>query len=186
MKGKKINRTSKVFLLTLAFLVSATCAESQVASNPPYTLDQSVIAGGGGTSSSAGNTYSITGAIGQSVTDASSNSPYSIKSGFFTAAAPLAPTAAMVSVSGRVLTNEGRGIRNVILILTDSNGYFKTATTTAFGYYSFADVVAGETYIITARGKRFIFSQQSQVVNVTDDATDINFIGNSVPNLRDY
>jgi hypothetical protein len=111
----------------------------QVAGNPPYTLEQSVVASGGDTS--AGSQFSTTGTIGQSLTNASGNSPYSIKSGFFTAVA-LAPTAATVTIGGRVLTYDGRGIRNVILTMTDSSGANRTARTTAFGYYRFSDVPA--------------------------------------------
>ena len=88
-------------------------------------------------------------------------------------------TAASVSISGRVMTENGRGIRNVWITLTDSSGNVRTATTTAFGYYRFADVAAGETYIITAFGKLYTFSQPSQVLNTNGDLTDINFIGYS-------
>jgi hypothetical protein len=140
-----------------------------------------VIASGGGTSAdAANNTFSITGAIGQSIAGSGANgAPYKIQSGFFTAA-PLAPTAAAVTVGGRVLTADRRGILNVILTLTDASGSIRTARTTAFGYYHFADVTAGETYIITAQGKRFTFAQPTQVLNVNEDATDVNFIANSV------
>ena len=85
------------------------------------------------------------------------------------------PTAATVSVGGRVLTVSGRGVGGVRITLTDSNGDTRTAVSTAFGYYLFENVSAGSTYIITARGKRYQFSQPTQVVNVNEDAFDINF-----------
>lgn len=91
----------------------------------------------------------------------------------------VAPTAASVSVGGRVMTESGRGIRSVKITLTDSSGNTRTATTTAFGYYRFADVAAGETYIISAFGKSYTFSQPSQVLNINGDLTDIDFIGYS-------
>ena len=90
----------------------------------------------------------------------------------------LGPTAADVSVSGRVLTASGRGIRNVRITLTDSSGNTKTAVSTTFGYYRFDNVTAGETYIITAKGKRYEFSPPAQVINVNEDAVDINFTAN--------
>jgi len=163
-------------ILTMTFfaLLSIT-ANAQVASNPPYTLEQSVIAGGGGTSADAGNTYSITGAIGQAITDTSVASPFTVKSGFFTAA-PLAPTAATVTISGRVLTASGRGIRNVLIMMTDSSGATRMATSTYFGYYSFADVTAGDTYILDARAKHYNFSKPTQVVSVLEETTNINFV----------
>lgn len=98
----------------------------------------------------------------------------------------LAPTAATVSISGRVMTASGRGIRNVRLTLTDSNGEVRTATTTAFGYYRFDDIRAGETYILSAVGKRFTFSQSAQVLNVNEETTEVNFIADSNNSLGNF
>ncbi|MEJ7701592.1 MAG: carboxypeptidase-like regulatory domain-containing protein [Pyrinomonadaceae bacterium] len=91
----------------------------------------------------------------------------------------LPPTAASVSVGGRVMTASGRGIVNVSLILTDSNGQIRTARTSAFGYYHFDAVQAGETYILSAVGKRFTFSQPVQVLNVNEAIDAVNFIADS-------
>ena len=90
----------------------------------------------------------------------------------------LGPTAAAVSVSGRVMTADGRGIGNVRLTLQNSGGNTRTAMTSSFGYYRFDDVAAGETYVLTATAKRIRFSQPSQVLNLADSAVDVNFIGN--------
>lgn len=169
----------KLLLFILTGLAGVTATRGQVASNPPYTLDQSVIAGGGGTSASAaGNQFSVTGAIGQSITDSSGASPFSVKSGFFTAPPVSAPTAAQVTISGQAISSTGRGIRNVIIRLTDGNGSVRFATTTTFGYYRFTEVNAGETYIITAKGKRYEFAQPTQVLNIGEDTYDINFVAN--------
>jgi len=94
--------------------------------------------------------------------------------------APAAATAATVSVSGRVMTSDGRGIRNVVIRLTDSQGNLRTAISNSFGYYRFNDVEAGATYILTATGKRFSFSQPSQVLNVNDETDEVNFIANPI------
>ena len=82
-----------------------------------------------------------------------------------------APPAANVSVSGR-------GIKNVLITLTDSTGNTSTARTTTFGRYGFREFNAGETYVISAKGKRFTFSQPTQVLNVNEDAGNIDFIAN--------
>jgi len=95
-----------------------------------------------------------------------------------------APTAATVSVGGRVMTSDGRGIMNVRLSLTDSNGQVRTTTTTAFGYYRFEDVQAGETYILSATGKHYTFSQSVQVLNVNEETNEVNFTANSEKRLR--
>lgn len=99
---------------------------------------------------------------------------------------PGAPTAANVSISGRVTTASGRGIGNAHLFLTDSSGVIITMITDSSGYYSFTDVPAGDTYIITVRGKRFTFSQPSQALNVSDDATEVNFIADSAPSGKEF
>jgi len=89
----------------------------------------------------------------------------------------LAPTAATVSVSGRVVTETGRGIRNVVISMTDSNGNTRTARTMSFGYYRFEEVEAGETYVFTATGKRFTFEQNTIVQSITETTNNINFVG---------
>ena len=88
----------------------------------------------------------------------------------------LAPTAAQVTIGGRAITANGRGISNVIISLTDASGTVRTARTTAFGRYRFTNVQAGETYIITAKSKRFQFSQPTQVLNVNEDMDSVNFV----------
>lgn len=100
--------------------------------------------------------------------------------------APLAPTAATVFISGRVMTTNGRGINGVRLSLIDTNGQVRTATTTSFGYYRFDDVQAGSTYILSVNGKHFTFSQPLQVINVNEEASEINFIANSEKRLRTF
>lgn len=86
----------------------------------------------------------------------------------------LQPTAANVSISGRVLTAGGRGIANARVALIDSFGIPRTVATNPFGYYSFADVPAGQTYIVMASAKGYVFD--TQTISVADDITGLNFI----------
>jgi len=83
------------------------------------------------------------------------------------------PTAASVSIGGRVTTPEGRGLRGALVSLTDQNGNTRTAMTTTFGYYHFDEVAAGETYVISVSSKRYSFAPQ--VVSVMEDLTGLNF-----------
>jgi CSLREA domain-containing protein len=83
------------------------------------------------------------------------------------------PTAAGVSIGGRVLTPEGEGLKNARVNLTDSQGNSRSALTNAFGYYRFAEVPAGEIYIIQVISKRYQFEPRS--VTVMDEITDLNF-----------
>ena len=92
----------------------------------------------------------------------------------FLLAENLAPTAASVSVSGRVVQSNGFGISRATVQMVDpGTNETKTAITNAFGYYRFDDVEAGSTYLISVRHKTFQFI--SRVVNVADNVTDFNF-----------
>lgn len=84
----------------------------------------------------------------------------------------LIPSAAGVSVSGRVFA-DGAGLRNAVVILTDSNGVSRTAQTGSFGYFKFEEVEAGETYTVSVMSKRFQFA--SQIISVTEEITELNF-----------
>ncbi len=86
------------------------------------------------------------------------------------------PSAATVSVSGKVLLAIGGGVRNVIVTLADTNGNILTARTNSFGYFRFDEIEVGQTYIISVAAKHFTFNQSSQVLVVNDELTDINFI----------
>jgi hypothetical protein len=84
----------------------------------------------------------------------------------------LAPTAAPVSITGRVLTSDGRGISGASVSLTDSLGVAYQARTNSFGYYRFEEVRGGESYILTVAAKRLKFSPQ--IVNADADITGLN------------
>ena len=98
----------------------------------------------------------------------------------------LGATAATVSISGRVTTADGRGIKNIRLSLSDSLGQIRTATTTSFGYYRFDDVQTGKTYILEANGKHFTFSQSVQVLNINEETDQVNFIANAEKRLGTF
>ncbi len=103
----------------------------------------------------------------------SGNPAANTTNGLFTV---LGPTAASVSVSGKVTNNQGRGIRNVLITMTDSAGKVRTAQTTSFGYYKFESVAAGETVIITAKARRFRFVQSSIVRTTNESVVNADFV----------
>ena len=86
----------------------------------------------------------------------------------------LAPLAAGVTVSGRVVTSDGRGVRNAVVTMTDPQGGVRRAVTGSFGYYRFADVQAGETYVVAVSSKRYQFTPR--VLSVTDELSNVDFI----------
>ena len=158
----------------LIFIAMLFCAQTAFAqSGGTYELTQSVTATG---NKSSGGTYSIEDTGGQPVAGGSlQSSPYSLYIGFWTPPT-FAPTAAGVRVEGRVTTLDGQGIRNAHITLTDSSGAIRTAQTVTFGYYRFDDVRAGEIYVLTISSKRFVFSNPTRVLNVTDALTEIDFV----------
>jgi filamentous hemagglutinin family protein len=91
-------------------------------------------------------------------------------------ASAVTPTAASVFVFGRVTTAQGRSIRNVQITLTDANGNERTAQTTAFGYYHFEEVMAGETVTLSAKARRFNFVQSSIVRTTNESIVDADFV----------
>jgi Carboxypeptidase regulatory-like domain len=74
-------------------------------------------------------------------------------------------TSASASVSGRVLSAEGTAISRAIVSITDENGFTQTARTNSFGYFNFAEVASGGTYVINARHGRYQFQAQTLSVN---------------------
>jgi hypothetical protein len=89
----------------------------------------------------------------------------------------LAPTAAGVSISGRIATKDGIGIGRARLTLTSRTGETLTAVTGPFGYFRFDDIQAGETYFLEVVHKRYQFAGSPRVLTVLDDLTDVDFIG---------
>ncbi|MDQ4122784.1 MAG: carboxypeptidase-like regulatory domain-containing protein [Acidobacteriota bacterium] len=85
-----------------------------------------------------------------------------------------APTAASVTISGRVLAPSHKGVGNARVYLTDQQGNTRSALTNPLGYYRFEDVAVGETYVLNVFSKRHVF--QPQVVNVTEELSGLNFI----------
>lgn len=174
VKGKKAKRQSRlmasVLLLSIVFAVDFHFL-AQEQTGGTYQIEKSVIASGGNASS--GGNYSLESTSGQAVAGGFiQDTSYSIHSGFWT---PIfAPTAASVSVSGRVMTTDGRGLKNAVVVLADMNGYTRTARTSTFGYYHFKEVDVGQTYIFNARSKSYQFTPQT--VSVFDNIRNLNFI----------
>ena len=86
-----------------------------------------------------------------------------------------APTSANISIGGKVLNANGKGIANVRVVLTDTNGLARVAVTNAFGNYKFDEVAAGQTVTLSVNSKKFTFVNPTQVLNVSENANDVNF-----------
>ncbi|MBS1795268.1 MAG: CSLREA domain-containing protein [Acidobacteria bacterium] len=88
----------------------------------------------------------------------------------------LAPTAAPVSIGGRVATAAGSGIRSARVTLTDAAGTVRTAFTGTFGFYRFDELTPGETYVLSVAARRFTFTPGTRVYTVFENAADADFI----------
>lgn len=88
----------------------------------------------------------------------------------------IAPTAAPVSITGRLFTADGRAVSRASVTITDQYGVSRSVTASSFGYYRFDDVRAGETYIIGVSHRQYRFPGSPAAVNVGDEITGLNFI----------
>jgi hypothetical protein len=82
---------------------------------------------------------------------------------------------AVFTVSGRVLTPNLVGLRNATISMTDSLGVVRTATTSSFGFFSFANVLPGGQYVFRVQSRSYRYSQQTVTVN--GDLTLPDFVG---------
>lgn len=168
------NRILQTLLLAL---LSSHLANAQ--SGGTFEITQSVIAGGGAVSS--GGSFSLTGTIGQGAAGTRSTgtppggSLLAVRGGFWAADA-FAPTAANVTLAGRVII-EGAGMKRIRITLQNlSNGAIQTAIPSSFGYYQFENLEIG-VYLVTAASRSFQFSPPSFTLDLTDNVSDANFSG---------
>jgi len=128
----------------------------------------------------------LTDALGNSSLARNRNSlvGYTVSGGMITVTIParsgaiisnFAPSAASVSISGRVIAAKGNGINKIQVVLTDSAGNTRSSLTNPFGYYSFEDISAGGTYVITVSKKGYEFETPTRVVFADENINDINF-----------
>ncbi|MGI8812322.1 MAG: choice-of-anchor Q domain-containing protein [Pyrinomonadaceae bacterium] len=89
----------------------------------------------------------------------------------------IVPSAAGVSLAGRVVTTEGQGIRNVIVTIEGGSLTQPIFSLTGpFGYYRFDELPAGQTYVISVRAKRFTFAIPTRAVNLDDELLNVDFV----------
>ena len=152
-----------------------------VRSGEVWTQQAQLNATGGAADDQFGTSVSISGdkiIVGAPFSDASVSvplAPQAIDQGaMFIFVNNLAPSAANVSIGGRVTTANGSGLRNAIVQLTGIDGVTRRAVTSSFGYYRFDDVQAGETYVIGVASKRYTFAPRA--ITVADELADVDFV----------
>lgn len=143
---KKIDWKRCILRCAILACLFVSAAPTQVATGGPYTLDQAAVANGGGTSTGTG--YAVTGTAGQGPAGANPmGGNYSVRNGFWNPG--LAPTAASVVVSGRVIGQNGQGLPNVgVLLVGGPLTAPRKAVTNSLGYFTFEDIETGQNYVI--------------------------------------
>lgn len=81
----------------------------------------------------------------------------------------------VATVSGRVTSPDGRGLRNAAVSITDSQNVIRIVTTSSFGFYAFDSVLTGAAYTIRVSSRRYRFS--SMVIQVNDNLSNVDFVG---------
>ena len=115
---------------------------------------------------------------GQFITSTATNLTTGDTSEFSQARQILAPTAANVSIQGRVLNEDGRGIPRTVVTLSAPDGSVRTTLTNPFGYYRFTDLPAGAIYVLSVRHKTYEFDPSSFVINLNEEIDDFVIVGN--------
>lgn len=85
------------------------------------------------------------------------------------------PTASTAVITGRVLDIYDRFVKDVSVSITNSSGEVRATRTNNFGFYTFAELPVGETYVITVRSRRYTFANDSIIAVLMDDLSEQNF-----------
>lgn len=164
----------KIIIAILTFLILPTAISAQIAAGGSFSLEKSVVATGGGTSSNG--SFNLSGTTGQNAAGTvNTNVMFDQVGGFWTFDG-FAPTAAMVTVGGKVTTGRGSGIRSIVVTLTDMNGAVRTTFTGSFGAYRFTNVEVGQNYILRVFGKKYSFANPTQIISVYEELTNLDFV----------
>jgi hypothetical protein len=126
-----------------------------------------------GFNATAGQQYTVV--VHEITTNAGLNQAYTLNvTGPIANACSLSPTAAPVTLAGRVSTPNGAAIRNAIVTATDADGIIHTARSNTFGYYRIDGLDASTTYFVTASAKGYSFD--TKLVSLTGDLMDYNLV----------
>jgi hypothetical protein len=161
----------KIIFVSIFMMTTAIQAQT-------YTLEQTAVAGGG-IDAAAGGAFGLSATSGQAAArGALRGGMFAVTIGFWNPQ-NLPPTAAQVTISGRVVAFGGLPISNARLVLSDGSGAARETRTNGFGYYRFADVPVGEIYVLTVSSKRYVFAEPTRIFSLNEDLAEVDFT--SVP-----
>lgn len=84
-----------------------------------------------------------------------------------------ATTSGRVSLSGRILDPEGRGLNGAVVRISNDQGRSWLTRTSTLGYYRFDELDPGRTYIVDVKSRRNTFNPR--VIQLFDSVADFNF-----------
>ncbi len=93
----------------------------------------------------------------------------------FVNAASAAPVSSSFSISGRVMTPDGGGLRNAQVILVGANGQRISVPTSSMGYYSFENL-GSQAYRVSVSSRRYRFDARDVELNNSLSALDFTGI----------
>lgn len=86
-------------------------------------------------------------------------------------------SAGPATVAGRVVTADGRGIRNALISVTGGNlSEPRYVVTNTFGFYRIPDLESGQGYVLTVIAKKYTFRENSIFVSLDEDLHGLDFI----------
>jgi phosphatidate phosphatase APP1 len=121
--------------------------------------------------------YPITFSSVPTLQSVSSTSGHLLDTTYTAGGVTVGASAPSFSVTGKVLTPEGAGLRNAqVRLISSVDGSVRTATTSSFGIYSFTNVPNSGEYTLTVRSKRYRFAPRA--VTATDpDLAALDLVG---------
>lgn len=160
----------------LISIVLAVTIPGSAQSGGQFDLSHTVIAGGGGMQSIS-TTFVIDGTVGQAIAGTTSTgNGLDLHGGFWTPNA-IAPTAAMVSVEGRIRVEGGGPIQRIALVLIDPvNGESRITRPNPFGYFRFDEVEVGRFYVVEAESAHYTFTPQTHSFQLVDTLSELDFV----------
>ncbi len=97
------------------------------------------------------------------------------KPSIFAIVSPLAPPVQSTSLTGRILSADGRSVVGTIVTQTASDGQIRYTIANQFGYYRFSGLSLRQTYTFRVLSKHYRFSPQ--ILTINDENQNLNFTG---------
>jgi hypothetical protein len=83
-------------------------------------------------------------------------------------------TSAPATVSGRVVTTIGQGVRGARVTMLDAAGRSLYASTNNFGFFRFKKVPTGQSYVVSVTARAY--SIESRLVEVNSSVSDLTLV----------